>query len=433
MHSTLLHRDDGRRSGSLRQPLPWDAIGLAFAVMFVVMGSRSGYAVIYPALVADLGWSVAEVTGAYSFGLLVYAPLAIVAGLAVDRLGCRSMMLFGSVMLAAGMTVVALSTELWHLYVAFVLALGLGSGGLGFITTVKMLSMRAGSRFATAFGLGFMGQGLGSLVVSPAMQAIVDAAGWRPGALAIALLAALGLVPLIWWLAPGPEPPGSARHGAPASGGRIFSPLFCVFFATNMALGFQMLVPTHQVAYVLDLGFSAVLAATAAGAWGALMSVGTVSGGWALDRWGLARLLGAALVLFGGGMVALVVSAPEVGWLLVVFVLANGMGRGFLSVALGSSQTRTFAGPRLGRITGLLDVGFGSGAFLGPWLTAVVHDATGTFAPGFLAAAGASSLVAVGLLAGRRLTDRPPRPTPPPASRQPASGQPALAGDDGAI
>jgi|GEM_PF-3849241 len=376
--------------------------------MFVLMGSRTSFAVIYPAMVHERGWALSEVTSAYSAGLLLYALLAILVGVAVDRLGCRTLMIAGSTAMALGTVIVGLATEIWHLYVGYMLVVGLGSGGIGFITLIKLLSLRTGARFATAFGLAFMGQGLGSLLVSPGVQLIVDAYGWRTASLVFAAVVALLLLPLAAWIAPGPEPhrptaAAAARaDGAPAA----LSVVCLVFLVANASLGFQMLVPTHQVAYLLDLAFAPTLAASAAGAWGAMMSVGSVCGGWLVDRLGLSRMLMIALSLFALGTVGLVFSSPAAFWLLGLYVLAGGMGRGLLGVTLGAAQTKTFAGPRLGRMTGILDVGFGTGAFLGPWGTAMLHDQVGTFAPGFLATIAASIIGATCTVAALRLARR---------------------------
>jgi MFS family permease len=311
-------------------------------------------------------------------------------------------------MMALGTVIVGLATEIWQLYVGYMLVVGLGSGGIGFIILIKLLSLRTGSRFATAFGLAFMGQGLGSLLVSPAVQIIVDAQGWRTASLIFAAVVGLGLLPLAAWIAPGPEAHrASLAAGAQSDAAPGARSLVCgVFLVANASLGFQMLVPTHQVAYLLDLAFAPTLAASAAGAWGALMSVGSVCGGWLVDRIGLSRMLMIALALFTAGTVGLVFSSPAAFWLLGLYVLAGGMGRGLLGVTLGAAQTQTFAGPRLGRMTGILDVGFGTGAFLGPWGTALLHDQVGTYAPGFLATIAASVIGAVCTVGALRLVRR---------------------------
>ena len=377
--------------------------------MFILMGSRTAFAVLYPAMVRDEGWAVTEITGAYSSGLLLYALLAILVGVGVDRLGCRVMMVAGSIVMAAGLAVSALATEIWQLYVAYLMTAGLGAGGIGFITLIKLLSVRNGARFATAFGLAFMGQGLGSLLVSPSVQVLVDAQGWRTATLLCALVVAVVLLPLAAWLAPGPERRHAAHAGnaTPDTAPGVFSPVLLIFLVANTSLGFQMLVPTHQVAYMLDLGFVATIAASAAGGWGAMMSVGSVVGGLLVDRFGLGRVLAASLVLFTIGTLGLCVSSPADLWLLGLYVLLGGICRGLLGMTLGAAQTKTFAGPHLGRMTGILDVGFGTGAFVGPWATAFVHDQAGTYAAGFLATIPASIVGAAATVIALRLNARP--------------------------
>jgi MFS family permease len=391
--------------------LHWPTVGLAFVSTFILMGSRSSFAVLYPAMVRDRGWSVTEVNGAFSSGLLLYALLAIPVGLSLDRLGCKVVLVTGAALMTVGFVIASQATEIWHLYGAYLLTAGFGACGIGFITQMKVLSHRNSKRFATAFGVAFMGQGLGSLVVSPVVQLLIEAVGWRTATLACAATVGLVLVPLAAWLAPGPQPhTAHTTQAADGAGPSWRGLVVAIFLAANVTLGFQMLVPTHQVAYLLDLGFGATLAASAAGAWGALQSVGSVGGGWLVDRLGVARVMFASLTLFTIGTVGLMLSSPAAGWLLVLYILAGGIGRGLLGLALGAAQTQTFAGPRLGRMTGTMDVGFGTGAFLGPLGTAFVHDAAGTFTPGFFATIPATAIGIACILGALRLRDRSARP-----------------------
>jgi nitrate/nitrite transporter NarK len=370
------------------------------------MGTRVAFAVLYPTMVTAEGWSVVEVTSAYAAGVLLYACLAILAGIAVDRYGCRRLLLVGTAIITVGLLGMSRATEIWHLYAALMLVMGIGNAGVGFIVLIKLLSLRAGSRFPLAFGLAFTGQGLGSLVVSPAIQAAVEAVGWRTTTVTYACLMAAVLIPMAWLMAPGPEHhvEHAGTHASAWAGLRsdTLTWTFAIFFLANFGLGFTMLIPTHQVAYLLDIGFVAAVAASMAGAWGAMTSVGSVGGGWLVDRLGLSRAMATGYVLYVLGTLTLVASSPELFSLVVVYVVASGLGRGILGLALGSVQTQAFRGPRLGRMTGMLDIGFGAGAFLGPWATALIHDSAGSFAPGFLATLGSVTLVTVCTLAGAR-------------------------------
>src|SRR5262249_45167123 len=159
--------------------------------------------------------------------------------------------------------------------------IGLGNAGMGFIVVIKLLSLGAGSRFAMAFWLAFTGQGLGSLVVSPLIQQLIDTSGWRTATLLYAVALAVFVLPAPWPLAPGRQHETEPAHRSGGSlRGDLLSPAFLLFLGANVGLGWQMLIPTHQVAYLLDLGFSAAIAASVAGAWGAMSSVGAVGGGW---------------------------------------------------------------------------------------------------------------------------------------------------------
>jgi hypothetical protein len=61
-----------------------------------------------------------------------------------------------------------------------------------------------------------------------------------------------------------------------------------------------------------------------------------------------------------------------------------------------------------------MDVGFGTGAFIGPLGTAVVHDGLGTYAPGFFATIPATMIGIACVLSALRIRDRSPRPAPAP-------------------
>ncbi len=393
--------------------------------MFFQMGTRVAFAVLYPAIIADRGWSVLDVTGAYSAGLLLYAAIAVLVGFAVDRFGCRLMLLAGAALIALGLIGMALATELWQLYVALMVMIGLGNAGMGFVVLIKLLSLRAGGRFAFAFGLAFTGQGLGSLIVSPAIQEIVDLTSWRTATFLYAVLLAVVVLPATWLLAPGPH--HDAEGANTGSGGLrddIMSRTFALFFLANAGLGATLLIQTHQVAFLLDLGFAATVAASTAGAWGAMTSVGALGGGWLVGRLGQGRTLVVGFIVFSAGTLALLFSSPTLLALIAVYVVASGLGRGLLGVTLGAAQTHALAGPRLGRLTGMLDLGFGAGAFFGPWLTAVVHDAAGSFGPGFLMTLGMAALVTVGTLMAARSTGRSQPLTPSPPLPNAGEGEP---------
>lgn len=370
------------------------AMALGFAAGFIAMAHRSGFGVLYPAMVADQGWTVGEVTAAFSVAMLLYSPTAVLTGQLVDRIGVRATMLLGALVVTVGLGAVGLASELWQLYVLYALGIGIGSSAIGFIPMMKLVSLRASARLGLAIGLFNVGQGIGALVASPVLQLIIDWSGWRAGFVALGLAVITLLGPLILLGAPDRTASRSAHAGGRAGGiGQVWrQPAFWLIMAANGAVGYTLLLPAHHVAHLVLAGLPHLLAATAGGLMGACIGLGALLGGWWVDRWGGGRLGLGGLLAFTLGVAALILTSPDHPWLAGVYVLAAGLGRGVVGVTVSAFQGRAFAGPTLGRVTGLLDLGFGLGAFAGPYLTALGRDLTGSYVPGL-----ASAILAVAL------------------------------------
>lgn len=370
-----------------------------------MMSHRSGFGVLYPVMVADQGWSVTEISGAFAASMLIYAPAAILTGQLVDRLGVRGTMLGGAALLAAALAALGLARELWQVYLLYAVGVGAGSASVGYVPMIKALSMRAGPRLGLGIGLFNSGQGIGALVATPAVQLIVDAGGWRLGFVVLGGIVLLGLVPFALAGAPGRVENRLLASGSPAAAeSRLWRrPVFWPMLVANAAVGYLLLLPTHQVAHLAHTGLPNVLAATVGGLMGACIGLGAVLGGWWADHRGLDRLGWAGAALFGLGVFALLGSGPSALWLAAVYVLAAGLGRGLLGINHATIQARAFAGPSLGRSLGVLDLGFGVGAFAGPYLTGLSYDLTASYVPG-LATAILAGVVAAGSVQVARMT-----------------------------
>ncbi len=92
--------------------------------------------------------------------------------------------------------------------------------------------------------------------------------------------------------------------------------------------------------------------------------------------------------------------------LLYLMVASQGMlGYGLVSV-IGAIPAEIFQGRQFGAITGTLMVATMLGGAAGPWITGVLHDATGSYAPAFFIAIVCCilSTLAIWIAAPRSLT-----------------------------
>jgi MFS family permease len=205
--------------------------------------------------------------------------------------------------------------------------------------------------------------------------------------------AGYALLPLALLGAPGRAESRGQKASRPV-GARVWrEPLFWLVFAANVGLGYLQLLPTHQVAHLTLVGLPSLLAATAGGLMGACIGIGALLGGWWVDRWGPGRFGPIGAALFCLGVLGLLGSGPAALGLTAAYVLAGGLGRGTLGVVTAVVQARAFAGPSLGRVSGMFDVGFGLGSFAGPYLTALGRDLSGSYAPGLATCIPAALLV----------------------------------------
>jgi MFS family permease len=367
---------------------------------------RAGFGVIYPAFGADLQLTTTEATGAYALSMPIYSVAVIGAGVLLDRIGIRTTMLLSLSVQLVGLVLAAFAQNLVQLYVAWGVLVGLGMSGAGYVANLKMLSVAAPRHLGLGLGIMSAGQGIGSLLISPAIQIMIDIGGWRFAQVGIAVIIGVLLIPWILMVAPRREVhehTGDEEHAdsmiavirtQPAAFGWAFLGL--------ASMGFTLLLLTHQVAFLTSVGAPAIVAATIGGVMGGMMSVGGVVGGWLANKVGAPRLVLAGGIMAALGALALPFAGPDTPIMIALYLLGAGAGRGITTVGLGSIQAQVFPGKTLGRMSGLLEIGFGLGGLVGPWLTAAGRDAFGTYVPGILSAAPAALLVSVGGLCAWR-------------------------------
>ena len=152
-----------------------------------------------------------------------------------------------------------------------------------------------------------------------------------------------------------------------------------VYFFTSMAM-FAIMV--QVVAYLVEVGFPPLQAATAWGFSGILLPAGMIIVGWLDGLIGRRRsiILSYAISFVGIGALWLLAYAPSV-WMLGMFIVCFGGMLGFRGPLISTIALRTFSGPQSTTIFGMITIGSGVGSALGAWLGGFLHDLTGSYEP----------------------------------------------------
>lgn len=383
--------------GSLRRPpvfYGWVIVGVAFLTLAVAFGVRLSFGVFFVALHEEFGWTRAQTSSIFAASMIVFALTAGPIGAALDRWGARVVFTAGTVVLCLGTFLASLSSSLFGLVMAYGVVAGLGITVLGLGPQAGSLSRWFVERRGAAIGLAFAGTGLGTLLLTPAVERLIALFDWRQAYVALALLAAL-LVPLCAiFLRSGPEAVGQRPDGRPAGAGGLpragsgwtlrlaaQTPAFWVLILAALgAIGPLRMLTLHQVQALVDAGVPRATAAAVAGAEGAITALAFPLAGALSDRIGRERAYFLGAVCLAAAIFTLMQLRPPVaGWALLLYPLLMGLGEGSRSSLVTAMASDTFPGRSLGAINGFMGAAFGVGAAFFSWLAGRVYDVAGSY------------------------------------------------------
>ena len=175
----------------------WFIVGLSFVAYLVASSIRSAPAVLIHPLEAEFGWGRTAISSAASLNLLIYGFMAPIGGWLLDRFGPRRVILCSLASVAAGVTGTVLVRELWQFLVVWGIVLGLATG----ITPSLAASVSSRwfiARRGLALGILSNANAAGQAIFLPLLMAVIVSSGWRV-ALMVIVVAALVLLPAIWW------------------------------------------------------------------------------------------------------------------------------------------------------------------------------------------------------------------------------------------
>ena len=147
-------------------------IALAAVGIHISIGSVYAWSVLTRPIMAQLGFSLAETTWAFSLAILFLGFSAGFLGKYVEKYGPRrsglvSMCFFGAGMLGTALALSLGSLPLLYLFYGVIGGIGLG---VGYITPVSTLVKYFPNHRGFATGLAIMGFGFAALIAGPVMQ-----------------------------------------------------------------------------------------------------------------------------------------------------------------------------------------------------------------------------------------------------------------------
>jgi MFS family permease len=415
----------------------WVIVAVAFVTMALGVTARTAFSLLMPPLIDEFGWDRGLAAGAFSFGFLVSAALSPIVGRVLDVRGPRIVILSGVALLTAGLLLAPSIERPWQLYLTLGVLVGGGANMMTYTVHSQFLPNWFVARRGLAISIAFAGVGIGAIVLLPWLQSIIVSSGWRASCVAMGVLVLLGAGPLNLLVRKKPQdiglqPDGAPRSPSAAAARRTLTIVDARWAATEwtlaraartgrfwwIVLGYfcaliaWYAVQVHQTKYLIEIGFTPLVAAWSLG----IVSVAAIPGqvvlGGLSDRLGREWIWTAGCAGFAicyAALIALEETPSNV--LLYVMVLSQGFLGYALTSVMGPIVAEIFEGPHYGSIFGTITVALIGGGAAGPWLAGVIHDATGSYRLAFVLAIAACivSAAAIFIAAPRKVRRVPGR------------------------
>jgi OFA family oxalate/formate antiporter-like MFS transporter len=393
----------------------WLVAASAMAIHLSI-GSVYAYSVYQNPLQETLGWSIADVSLAFTVAIFTLGMASASLGRYVEKYGPRRAGLAASVLFGGGTVLAGVAVQV-ESHLAFLATYGAVAGvglGVGYITPISTLVSWFPDRRGLATGLAVMGFGAGALVTGPVANYLIGAVGipatfYVLGVgyfLAMAAGASYLAKPPVGWAPAGMDPDELEAMGEKVvvktdleylnAKEAIRTPQFYLVWLVvfiNISAGIMLLSVASNMTQAIT-GATPAVAAGVVGLIGVFNGAGRIVWSSLSDYLGRTRTYG----LFFGIQILAFLALPRITavWLFagVMFLIITCYGGGF--ACLPAYLADLFGTEELGAIHGYTLTAWSLAGVAGPTLVSQIVARTGSYRLAFYVVAGA---LVVGLLA----------------------------------
>jgi predicted MFS family arabinose efflux permease len=357
-------------------------IVLSGVIISLCMGLRQSLGLFMRPMAVDLGVSAAAFGFSIALQSIVQGFAQPFIGALADRHGPRPVLIITALIYVAGLLLMLVATSFTGALEIAGFLIGIGTAGTGFGVLIGTISRATPvEKRSQTVGLVAAAGSLGTMVLAPLGQWMINDLGWRAAMVGFAAIA--GSIVLL--SLPIREQPAAgiatnihqklsdALREAMTHRGYLFMTL--AFFACGFQLVF---LTTHLPAYLQLCGVAPGVAASALGLIGLFNAIGTYIFGLLGARYSQKHLL-ALIYLLRTLFIAIFLMVPVSAATTLIFAAA--MGFLWLGVAplVNGIIARVFGLTHFNTLFGIVFLSHQVGSFFGAWMGGLVFDRWGNY------------------------------------------------------
>ena len=362
----------------------------------------------------QFGWSTSDFSMAYTIYMFIYCAVGFIGGILAEKLQPRVAIYMGLALFAGGWVLTGFANTIPFLYVAYGVIAGAGAGMIYpacLPTALKWFPDKSGS----ISGLVQAGAACGPFIMSPVAQMLISTYGAQTACKILGVIFLIGVGAVAWMIVPCPDgwtPEGwtpsttqskelnTKDYNIPQM---VKTPIFLVLvvmFIFANAAGTMMVSATSPIAQK-QIGLNAMSAALCVSLMTLFNMFGRISFGFIYDK--LKGWNSLILVLLINGISMLMLTMAHSYAYFILCIALVGFSFGGLLVVFAPMVKIIFGSKFYNRNYGLIFIGYGIGAFVGPKISASFFDATGSYVMGYIGSAILAALAIVLVLVAKKL------------------------------
>jgi len=379
------HVDEER---SIRYP-GWGVLAAAFAGVMVSFAPIVPYtfSLFLDPLHAAFGWKREAMGGAFALAAITVALVSPLIGLLLDRFPPRRIILPGIVIFAVALaTLSRLTPHIVQFYLTFFVIGLVANATAQFAYTRTVLTWFTNHR-GFALALLLSGSGVGSILIPPLTQWMIEHHGWRSAFALLGGIAMLGLPLTAILVRNRPEAAivGSghrAETGVSVAAALRSAAFWILAFITILSAFSENGLVTNLASILTQHGVVAASAALALSVRGGAGIIGRLGVGLAIDRVSPERVQSLVLALVAVGILILAFAGTTWAALLGAAVLGVGLGS---EADVGPYLLARYFGRRhFSVLYGLTWTAYAIGGATGPLWIGHLYDRAGAYLPRFI-------------------------------------------------